>query len=103
VPTGGRFTVLYINQSITKKFPIEILFEMMDSSVKSLGEVESDKQNCLKHKEKPVRRKIRSEVNVLVLLYISRSITKKFPIETLLEMINSSVESLGEVEYDVQI
>jgi len=31
---------LYINQSITKKFPIEILLEMMDYSVKSLEEVE---------------------------------------------------------------
>ena len=95
--------LLSMNWSITKNFPIETLLEMMDSSVKSLGEVEYDFQNCLKHKEKPVRRKIRSEVNVLVLLYISRSITKKYPIETLLEMMDSSVESLGEVEYDVQI
>ena len=76
---------------------------MMDSRVKSLGEVEYDNQNCLKYKEKPVRRKIRREVNVLVLLYINRSITKTFPIETLLKMMDSSVESLGEVEYDVQI
>ena len=75
----------------------------MDSSVKNLGEVEYDNQNCLKYKEKPVRRKIRREVNVLILLYISRSITKKFLIETLLKMMDSSVESLGEVEYDVKI
>ena len=76
---------------------------MLDSSVKSLGEVEYDNQNCLKNKEKPVRRKIRREVNVLVLLYISRSITKKFSIETLLKMMDSSVKSHGEAEYDIQI
>ena len=73
---------------------------MINSSVKSIGEVEYDNQNCLKHKEKPVRRKIRSEVNVLVLLYINQSITKKFPIEMLLEMIGSSAKSPGEFEYD---
>jgi len=28
---------LYINRSVTKKFPIEILLETIDSSVKSLG------------------------------------------------------------------
>ena len=43
-------------------------------------------------------RKIRSEVNVLMLLYINRSLTKNFPLETLLEMIDSSVRSPGEVE-----
>ena len=82
---------LYIYQSITKKCPIAIFSEIMDSSVKSHGEVEYD-----------IQRKIRSEVWVLMLLYISRSITKKFPIETLLEMMDSSIENLGEVEYDKQ-
>ena len=43
-------------------------------------------------------RKIRSEVYVLLLLYINWSITKKFLIETLLEMIDPSVRSPGEVE-----
>ena len=71
---------------------------MMDSSVKSLGKVEYDNQNCIKHKEKPVRRKIRSEVYVLMLLYMNWSITKYFPIETLLKMIDSSVRSPGDVE-----
>src|SRR4051794_4494377 len=85
----------YINRSITKNFPIETLLEMMDSSVKSLGEVEYDNQNCLKHQKNPVCRKVRSEVYVLLLLYINRSITKKFPIETLLEMIDSNVKSPG--------
>jgi len=43
-------------------------------------------------------RKTRSEVYVLLLLYINWSITKKFLIETLLEMIDPSVRSPGEVE-----
>ena len=37
----GRFLALYINRSLTKNFPIETLLEMIDSSVKSPGEVES--------------------------------------------------------------
>ena len=28
----GRFSALYINQSLTKKFPIETLLEMTDST-----------------------------------------------------------------------
>jgi len=47
-------------------------------------------------------RKIRSEVNFLLLLYIYRSVTKKFPIKILLKTIDSSVINLGEVEYDNQ-
>ena len=46
-------------------------------------------------------RKIRSEVYILLLLYINQSITKKFPIETLLKRIDYSVRNIGEVEYDV--
>ena len=42
----------------------------------------------------------RSEGYLLLPLYVNRSITKKFLIETILEMIDSSVKSLGEVEYD---
>ena len=33
--------LLYMNWSITKNFPIETLFKMIDSSVRSPGEVES--------------------------------------------------------------
>ena len=47
-------------------------------------------------------RKIRSEVHLLMTLHINRSITKYFPIETLLKMIDSSVKSPGEFEYDYQ-
>ena len=43
-------------------------------------------------------RKIRNEVNLLLALYINQSITKKFPTEKRLEMMDSSVRSLGEVE-----
>ena len=39
------------NRFITKKFPIEALLEMIDSSVRSRGEVEYDKQNCLQHQK----------------------------------------------------
>ena len=42
--------------------------------------------------------KIRIVVYVLMLLYMNWSITKNFPIETLVEMIDSSVRSPGEVE-----
>ena len=45
-------------------------------------------------------RKTRSEVYLLLTLYINRSVTKKFPIETLLEMRDTSVKKLGEVKYD---
>ncbi len=40
---------LHINQSITKKFPIDTLLETIDSSVRSLGEVEYDKHNRVQH------------------------------------------------------
>ena len=42
----------------------------------------------------------KSEVYLFLLLYINRSITENFPIEILLEMMDSSVKSLGKVEYD---
>ena len=44
-------------------------------------------------------RKIQNEVNLLLALYINQSITKKFPTEKLLKMMDSSVRSLGEVEF----
>ena len=44
-------------------------------------------------------RKIQNEVNLLLALYVNQSITKKFPTEKLLEMIGSSVRSLGKVEF----
>ena len=75
---------------------------MKDSNVRSHGEVEYDKQNCLQHQKSQVWLKNRSEVYLLLPLHINRSITKKFPIETLLEMIDSSVRSFAEVEYNNQ-
>jgi len=45
VAVVGRFSALYINQSLTKKFPIETLLEMIDCSVKSPGEFEYDYLN----------------------------------------------------------
>ena len=47
-----------------------------------------------------VKPKSRSEVYLVLPLYINRSITKIFLIKTILEMIDSSVKSLGVVEYD---
>ena len=75
---------------------------MMDSSVKNLEEFEYDKHNWLYRQKTQVRPKRRSEGYLLLPLYINQSVTKIFPIETLLEMIDSSVKNLGEVEYDKQ-
>jgi hypothetical protein len=83
-----------------KKFPIETLSARTDSSIKNLVEVEYGNQICPQHQKTKIRRKIRSEVYLLLPLYINRFKTKKFLIRTLLEMIDSSVRSLGEVEYD---
>ena len=40
-----------------KKFLVETFLKMIDSGVKSLGEVEYDKQNCLQHQKIRVWRK----------------------------------------------
>ena len=93
---------LYINRSVTKTFPIKTLLETIDSNVRCHGEVEYDKQNCLRHQKIQVLPKNSKWDLLLLSLYINRSITKKFPIKTLLETIDSSVKSLGEVEYDNQ-
>ena len=96
---------LYINQSLTKKFPIETLLKIMDSSVKSLGEVEYDKQNRLKLQKIQVWPKnLKRGLAPIILLSpnINRYTKKKFPIETLLEMMDSSFKKLGKVEYDKQ-
>ncbi len=82
--------LLFINRSITKKFLINRLLEIINSSVSSHGEFEYDKQNWLQHQITLVRRKIWSDGYLLLSLYINRSITKKFPIKTLLEMIDST-------------
>ena len=55
------FMLLYIDGSVTKKFLIETLLKMIDSSVRNLGEVEYDKQNWMQHQKTPVRPKSRSE------------------------------------------
>ena len=94
--------LIYINRSVTKKFPIKTLLKTIDYSVRSLGKVEYDNQNCLKHQKTPVRPKSRSEVYLILARYTNRSVTKQFPIKTLLETIDSSVRSHGEVEYDKQ-
>ena len=38
---------LYINWSVTKKFPIETIPERTDTSKRNLGKIEYDKQNWL--------------------------------------------------------
>ncbi len=40
---------------ITEKLPIETLSEMIDCSVKSLGEVDYDNENCLRYQKILVR------------------------------------------------
>jgi len=91
----------YLLLSITKILLTKTLLEMIDSSVKHLGEVEYDTKNCLQHQKTPVKPKNSKWGQppiILLPLYINRSITKIFPIETVVEMIDSSVRSPGEVE-----
>ena len=92
----------YLNRSITKKFSIKELSEMIDSSVKSLEEVEYDNQNSLRHQKTPVQPKNSSEDYLLLLLYINRPTTEKLPTKRILKAIDSSVRNTGEVEYDTQ-
>jgi hypothetical protein len=75
---------------------------MIDFSIKNLGEFEYDNQNWLQHLKNPFDRKIRSEVCLLLPLFINRSIKKHFPIKTLLEMIDSSIKNFGKLDYDKQ-
>ena len=91
----------YLLLSITEILLTEIILEIIDSNVKNLGEVEYDTKNCLRHQKTPVKPKNSKWGQppiILLPLYINRSITKIFPIETVVEMIDSSVRSLGEVE-----
>ena len=77
----------------------------MDSSVKNLQEVENDEQNRLRHQETPFRPKNSKwglSSKILLLRNINRSRTKKFLIETILDMIDSSMKNPGEDEYDKQ-
>jgi hypothetical protein len=87
---GYLLLLLHINRSITKKFPIETLLEMIDSCVKSHGEVEYDKQNWLQHQTALVQLNIQNEVYHLLPLFINWSITKYFLTKTLLEMTDST-------------
>jgi len=87
---GYLLLLLHINRFITKDFPIGTLLEMIDSSVRSLEEVEYDKQNWLQYRETRVRLNILNEVYHLFPLFINWSITKYFLTKTLLEMTDST-------------
>ena len=102
VRIGSPSKSLFMNLYITKKFPTETLLEMIDSSLKSLGKLNMTIEILYNIKKFKFGRKIRSEGYFLLPLYINWSVTKKFPIKALSEMIDSSVKSLGEVEYDNQ-
>jgi hypothetical protein len=95
-----NFGPVFTNRSISKKLPIKTLLEMIDSSERSLGQVEYDKQNWLQYRETRVRLKIQTEVHLLLLLFINlkQSIPKKFPIKTISERTDSSIKNLGQVE-----
>ena len=80
---------VYGNPVATKNFPTKMLLKMVDSSVKSLGELEYDNQNSLQHLKIQVRQKNFNWGLPLLPLHKNRSRTKKFPIEILLEMIDS--------------
>jgi len=91
---------LYINRSITKKFLIETILEMIDSSIKNPGESEYDIQNWLKRQKNQFLQK-NSKWGLRPLATVHKSVhNKKFPIETLWKMMNSNVKNLGELEYD---
>ena len=92
------FLLLYINRSITKMFLTEKLLEMMDSSVKNLGEVESIISRSVLIRKILLWTNFLKNSKFILPLYMNWSITKSFPIETLLKMIDSSVRSPGEVE-----
>jgi hypothetical protein len=107
VLVGNCFVILTLNfgpvctnRSISKKFPIKTLLEMIDSSERSLGEVEYDKQNWLQYRETRVRLKIQTEVHLLLLLFknLKQPIPKNFPIKTISERTHSSIKNLGQVE-----
>ena len=64
------------NRPIAKKFSIEALLEITDSSVSSHGEFEYDKQNWLQHQKTLVRRKIWSD-GYLLLSTLHKSVHNK--------------------------
>ena len=71
---------------------------MIDSSVRNLRKFEHDKQNCLQHhKTKVWLKNLKRGLSLSLPLHKNRnqSITKNFPIKTLLKTIDSSVKSLG--------
>jgi hypothetical protein len=53
VHTGPKFKVNIKEHfpTKTKRFPIKTLLEMINYSVRSLGEIKYDKQNWLKHQK----------------------------------------------------
>ena len=73
---------------------------MIDSSVRSLGEVESiiSKSVLIRNFLVMDRFSEKFDVHIATVLYINRSLTKYFPIETLLKMVDSSVRSPEKVE-----
>ena len=75
---------------------------MIDYSIKNLEKFESDKQKCLQNQKIPVRPKNSNEGYLLLSFYVNWSVTKKFLIKTLLEMIDSSIKNPEKLEYDKQ-
>ena len=76
---------------------------MIDSSVKNLEEVDYNIQNRLQHHKIQVWLKnLKGGLSLSLPLHKNRnqSITKKFPIKTLLETIDYCVITLEKVEYD---
>jgi hypothetical protein len=82
---------------------METLSEIIDSSVKSLGEVESLISRSVFVRNFFVMNQFSNPHFIFFTQYISHSITKKFPTETLLEITDSSVRSSEEVKYGNQI
>ena len=110
-PQNEQYTyptvTMYRNSIATKKFPTKILLEMIEYSIKNLEEVEYDKQNCLRVQKTLARPTIPILFSYHCLTNHRQCtknsfLTKKFPIKTLSEMVDSSVKNPGEFEYDKQ-
>ncbi len=92
---GHLLLSLFINRSLTKKFPTKRILKTVDSSVRNLGKVEYDKQNWLQHQQSQIRPKNSKWGLPPLPMNINRFITKYFPIETIRERTYSSIKTLG--------
>jgi hypothetical protein len=99
VVTSYRNT-LFIYRSITKKFRIKILLEMIDSALKPLGKPNMISKTGYNIKKLTFGWKIWSEVYHVLQLYkiLNRSISKKFLIKTISKRTHFSIKNIVHIE-----